>query len=131
MLASNINEILRYFDFTDSIVTEVKWADNLLDLIVVVDYYWDIQERRKNTRLLKLIFRNCIKVDFQITKEIFSLTPNEANKDSCFTIVRFRQNSESKLLNEYSLQKHIEIFTMDYSKPWLSVLCSEVNLEEE
>jgi len=44
MLANNLNEILENFDFTDSIVTCVEWADNLIDLIVTVDYYWDIQE---------------------------------------------------------------------------------------
>lgn len=133
-MASNLNEILDNFDFTDSIVTEVKWADNLLDLVVIVDYYWDIQDGKDDTRLLKLIFKDCVKSIFQISKEILPFSVNETNINSCFTIVLFKEKTNSELLNEYNLpytQKHIEIFTTNYSKPWLSVLCSEVLLEEK
>jgi len=31
-LASNIHEVLDNFDFTDSIVTDIRWENNLLDL---------------------------------------------------------------------------------------------------
>lgn len=49
--------------------------------------------------------------------------------NSLFTIVLLKGKTESKLtLYE---QKHIEIFTTDYSIPWLSVVCSEVFLEEK
>lgn len=61
MLANNIKEILENYDFTDSIVTCIKWADNLIDLIITVDYYWDIQNGSDNTRLLNLVFKNCTK----------------------------------------------------------------------
>lgn len=127
MLANNLNDILENFDFTDSIVTEVKLADNLLDLIVVVDYYWDIQDGRDDTRLLKLVFRDCIKADFQIHKELPVLN-HEINKESLFTIVLFKVITDS----EYSLdkKKHVQLFTNEYSKPWLTVVCSEVLLEE-
>lgn len=57
MLANNLNEILEKYDFTDSIITSVKWSENKLDLIVSVDYYWDVQEGRDTTRILKLILR--------------------------------------------------------------------------
>jgi len=43
MLANNLNEILEKYDFTDSIITSVKWSENKLDLIVSVDYYWDVR----------------------------------------------------------------------------------------
>ncbi|MBA9087232.1 hypothetical protein FHR92_003714 [Fontibacillus solani] len=128
VLANNVSDIFENFDFTDSIVTEVKWADNLLDLIVVVDYYWDIQDGRRDTRLLKLVFKNSVKVDFQINKEL-PLSSDEINKESLFTIVLFKENRESKYSS--NKQKHLEIFTTDYSKSWLSVVCSEVILEEQ
>lgn len=77
--------------------------------------------------LLKLIFKNCVRADFQISKEL-PLSKDEINTESCFTIVLLREKVES----EYSLnkQRSVEIFTTDYSMPWLSVLCSEVFLEE-
>jgi hypothetical protein len=124
VLASNLHDILENFDFTDSIVTEVKWADNLTDLIVVVDYYWDTQDGHDTTRLLKICFKNCKKADFQINTDL-PLSPNEVNKESLFTIVLFKELEESS-----DKQKHVGIFTTDYSNPWLSIVCSDVMLEE-
>lgn len=128
VLANNVNDIMEKFDFTDSIVTEVRWAENLLDLVVVVDYYWDIQDGRDETRLLKLIFKNCVKADFQISKE-FPLSNDEINKESLFTIVLFKEKTESEFNSDK--QKYMEIFTTDYSNPWLTVICNEVMLEEQ
>jgi len=127
MLANGLDNILNNFDFTDSIVTEVRWADNLVDLVVVVDYYWDIQEGRDTTRLLKIVFKNCSKADFQIEAEP-PLNPDVVNRDSIFTIVLFRE----RLGNQIDLvgKKCVDIFTTSYSKPWLSVGCSDVMLEE-
>ena len=124
MLATNLNDVLENYDFTDSIVTEVQWADNLIDLTVVVDYYWDIQDGHDTTRLLKIIFKKCIKADFQTSTELL-LTPDEVNKESLFTIVLFKELTEN-----LDKQKHVGIFTTDYSKPWLSVVCSDVMLKE-
>lgn len=73
-LASNIHEVLNNFDFTDSIVTDISWENNLLDLTLVVDYYWDIQEGRSKTRQLMLKFVNCVKADFEIKKDILPLS---------------------------------------------------------
>ncbi|WP_225229407.1 hypothetical protein [Paenibacillus gallinarum] len=123
-MATNLNDVLENYDFTDSIVTEVQWADNLIDLTVVVDYYWDIQDGHDTTRLLKIIFKNCIKADFQTSTELL-LTPDEVNKESLFTIVLFKELTEN-----LDKQKHVGIFTTDYSKPWLSVVCSDVMLKE-
>jgi hypothetical protein len=130
-LAGNVNEILENFDFTDSIITDIKWTNNLLDLVIIVDYYWDIQEGREETRLLKIIFKNCVKADFKINKKV--LPYSEISTVSFFTIILFKENAESDFLNEYSTnkQQHLEIYTTDYSTPWLSVLCSEVTLEEQ
>lgn len=57
MLANNLNNILEDFDFTDSIATEVKWSKHLVDLEVVVDYYWDIQDGRDETRFIEAYFQ--------------------------------------------------------------------------
>ncbi|MGE6228495.1 hypothetical protein [Paenibacillus chitinolyticus] len=131
-MASNIHEVLDNFDFTDSIVTDIRWENNLLDLALVVDYYWDIQEGLSKTRQLKLKFINCIKADFQIKKDILPLSEEIINTDSCYTNVLFKVNNENDLLKQYGIMglKHIELFTLDYSKPWLSTLCSDVSLEE-
>ncbi|ABN53000.1 hypothetical protein Cthe_1779 [Acetivibrio thermocellus ATCC 27405] len=127
MLANNLNEILEKYDFTDSIITSVKWSENKLDLIVSVDYYWDVQEGRDTTRILKLIFKNCIKANFHITNQL-ALDSNLVNTDSYFTIILFK-GKESDYLSE-GKGKQVEIFTTDYSTPWLTVICREVILTE-
>lgn len=124
MLATNLHDVLEHFDFTDSIVTEVRWADNLIDLIVMVDYYWDIQEGHDNTRMIKIIFEHCTKADFQISTDL-PLSPDDVNKESLLTIVLFKELEGSS-----DKHKHVGIFTIDYSKPWLSIVCSNVVLEE-
>ncbi|MFC9775330.1 hypothetical protein [Paenibacillus chitinolyticus] len=131
LLATNINDVLENFDFTDSIVTEIKWEKQLLDLVLVVDYYWDIQEGCSETRMLKLTFRNCVKADFQLKRDILPLSNELVNSESCYTIVLFKVNETSQLLEQYGIDrlKHIELFTLDYSTAWLSILCDEVTLE--
>ncbi|MCG3086909.1 hypothetical protein [Sporosarcina cyprini] len=69
-MAASFQDVIENFDFKDSVVTEVRWSDNLMDLIVNVDYYWDIQDGHDTTRILKIIFESCQKVDFQISGEI-------------------------------------------------------------
>ncbi|WP_438434231.1 hypothetical protein [Gorillibacterium sp. sgz500922] len=127
MLESGLHDILQNFDFTDSIVTEVKWADNLIDLIVNVDYYWDLQEGRDTTRVLKLVFKECIRADFQLNTEL-PLLSNKVNIDSLFTIVLIKELSEQETITDKQIR--VGIFTADYSKPWLSVVCTNVILEE-
>jgi hypothetical protein len=78
MLSNNLNEILEKYDFTDSIIVNAKWADNLVDLIIKVDYYWNIQEGRNTARLLQIVFKNCLKVNFQMGK-VFPLENNLVN----------------------------------------------------
>jgi len=79
-----------------------------------------------------LKFINCVKADFQIKKDILPLSEEIINTDSCYTIVLFKVNNENDLLKQYGIMglKHIELFTLDYSKPWLFTLCSDVSLEE-
>ncbi|WP_143415783.1 hypothetical protein [Geobacillus sp. E263] len=57
IIASNIEEIENAFDFTDSIITGVKWANHLTDLSISLDYYWDIQDGKSKTRELTLFLR--------------------------------------------------------------------------
>jgi hypothetical protein len=66
IIASNIEEIENAFDFTDSIITGVKWANHLTDLSISVDYYCDIQDGKSETRELTLVFKDCLKAEFSM-----------------------------------------------------------------
>ncbi len=127
MIATNINEVLEKLDFTDSIITDIKWENNLIDLALIVDYYWDIQEGKKETRMLKIIFRSCINADFHMTPNLIEIPDTEIQSYmlSWYTIVGFRKSDI-----EYKNLTCIEIFTTDYATPWLTVVSKGIQVDE-
>ncbi|QNU34173.1 hypothetical protein IC802_15190 [Geobacillus sp. 44C] len=115
IIASNIEEIENAFDFTDSIITGVKWANHLTDLSISVDYYWDIQDGKSETREMTLVFKDCLKAEFSIPSKFIQLSKDEINVDSWFTIVLFERVNNSRQTN-MGLH-HINIYTFDYTHP--------------
>lgn len=127
MIATNINEVLEKLDFTDSIITDIKWENNLIDLALIVDYYWDIQEGKKETRMLKITFVSCINADFNMTPNLIEIPDNEIQSYilSWYTIVGFRKSDI-----DYKNLICIEIFTTDYGTPWLTAVSKGIQVEE-
>lgn len=127
MIASNLDEVFEKLDFTDSIITDIKWENNLIDLVLYIDYYWDLQEGFKETRMLRVTFKSCLKADFLMTQNLIEMSDSEVQSYilSWFTIVSFRKsNIENKNLN------CIEIFTTNFTNPWLTVVCKEIQVDE-
>ncbi|RRJ67886.1 hypothetical protein EHV15_31800 [Paenibacillus oralis] len=124
IIANNIEEIEREFDFTDSIIIDVKWINNLTDLLIGIDYYWDIQDAKSQTRELALIFKDCLKADFCINNNLLLMPKEEINFDSWNTIVLFKRVPNNQGLHQ------ININTFDYSIPWAKIFCKEVILEQ-
>lgn len=120
MITNDIKKILNDFDFTDSIVSKIQWSDNLLDLELSLSYYWDLQEGKEECRDLKFTFKRCSNVSFNIDKELLNNAEHQENYYSWFTIIHFEEPKE----------KCINIYTTDYSLPWLSLQYNEVILEE-
>jgi hypothetical protein len=129
IIASNIEEIENAFDFTDSIITDVKWVNHLTDLSISLDYYWDIQDGKSETRELTLVFNDCLKAEFSMPSKFTQLSKDEINVNSWFTIVLFERvyNSRQTNMGLY----HINIYTFDYTHPWVKILCKEVILEQK
>ncbi len=127
MIASNLDEVFEKLDFTDSIITDIKWENNLIDLVLYIDYYWDLQEGFKETRMLRVTFKSCLKAGFLMTQNLIEMSDSEVQSYilSWFTIVSFRKsNIENKNLN------CIEIFTTNFTNPWLTVVCKEIQVDE-
>ena len=57
------------------------------------------------------------------------LSKDEINVDSWFTIVLFERVNNSRQTN-MGLH-HINIYTFDYTHPWVKILCKEVILEQK
>ncbi|MGL4820425.1 MAG: hypothetical protein ACRC5C_10615, partial [Bacilli bacterium] len=106
MLLNSLDKINEKYDFTDSIITMVKWGDNLLDLVVTVDYYWDIQEGKTETRLLNIIFKNCLSSKFTTIPKNIPLNTDEKYLFSFFTIILFKEFKASAAI--YDKHKFIK-----------------------
>ncbi|WMJ15132.1 hypothetical protein RA955_09735 [Geobacillus proteiniphilus] len=128
ILARGIDEIENTFDFTDSIVTDVRWVNHLRDLSIRLDYYWDIQEGKRETRELTLVFQHCLKAEFHMPKELFHLPESVRNIDSWFTIVSVKRAESGQ--QDASGWHRMNIYTFDYKTPWATIVCREVILEQ-
>lgn len=117
-------EIKDHFDFTDSIITDIKW-NNPLDLSITIDYYWDTQENRGENRTLVLHFKDCLAVEYKIKKAILEMSRDDIHFDSLFTVIRF-ENVEVDSSGFY----HFHIYTSNYKEPLLRIICKQVQLEE-
>jgi hypothetical protein len=129
ILARDINEVSEKFDFTDSIITKVSWENSLFDLVLVIDYWWDLDEDTSSekgygTTTLKMTLSSCIKAEFNNNHMIIELPKSEIHADSWFTIVAFRNRSSSDKLTQ------IEICTTDLATPWLSASFKEIIVEK-
>ena len=124
ILTKNYEHFIKEYDFIDSIVTEIKWDSNLLDLLVVVDYYWDKQVGRTENRDLTLHFKNCSEAAFKMPK-FFDITLKEKLPSyvySWYTITHVFVYKKGNMLD-------VSIKTIDNDPKWLSLICEEIWIE--
>lgn len=128
LLAKGWEEIYSNFDFTDSIIEKITWENELLDLVLTIDYYNSDQEL-----ILKVRFRDCLKADFSLTANMLRVPPEDrySYSMSWHTIQHYRLLEESELLSLYEQKElyHVQIFTAEYEIPWLSVVSKEIRIE--
>lgn len=131
LICNNMNKILNEYEFTDSVITEMKWEDNLLDFSITVDYYWDIHEGKKTSRLLKIVFKDCVKAQFCLAEKVFAV-PREhikpANIISWFTIVLFYDENRYDVKTNFGEFTEIKIHTLDFENPFLHIVCKDMEL---
>ncbi|WP_142334276.1 hypothetical protein [Bacillus pseudomycoides] len=128
LIANGFEEIYNNLDFTDSIIECIAWENNLLDLVLTIDYYNSNEEE-----LLKLRFKDCLKADFSLTTNLLSVPEEEKRSYSMswYTIQNYKLLRDSELLKQYNQKElfHLQIFTTDQVIPWLSVVSKEIQVE--
>lgn len=122
MLAKNLDVFYGKYDFTESIVTNIGWDPNLLDLLVILDYYWDDLCGQK----LVIRFKNCQKSEINMPKcsADFSESEMKAYINSWYTITKCTIENTDDLFT-------VRIKTIDDEPQWLSVVYREIWLEKE
>jgi hypothetical protein len=126
IITKELNILENEYDFTDSIVTKIDWDNNLLDLLIKIDYYWDIQEGNSESKVLIIRLKNCLNATFNMPST-FKNIPSEQIKDyinSWYTITDF-----SIIKNKDNLS--VSIKTIDNNPKWLTLECEEIYLETE
>ena len=126
ILSKNYETIYDDYCFMDSIVTGIHWDSNLLDLVVTLDYYWDIQEGKTETRELMLRFKNCIEANFSMPQisEIKNISDDKIKVHTWFlyTITGFEVRNDNGLIE-------VSVKTNDGKGIWLFVKCMELWIE--
>lgn len=129
LIANGFEEIYNNLDFTDSIVEYINWENNLLDLVLTIDYYNSDEEE-----ILKLRFKDCLKADFSLTTNLLTVPEEQKSSYSMswYTIQDYKLLRDSELLKQYNQKEllHFQIFTTDQVTPWLSVVSREIQVEK-
>lgn len=125
IITKNIKEIDKNFEFLDSIVIKTTWSEDMLDLLVELDYFWDIQEGKEEARLITLRLKNCFDASFKLP-HFFHTVKSEERKsylNSWYTIT-------SVEITEVSDKNYVcQIRTADEESLWLDAKCEEIWLE--
>jgi hypothetical protein len=82
-----------------------------------------------NCQTVHFLITTNIKAEFSIPSKFTQLSKDEINVNSWFTIVLFERVYNSRQTN-MGLH-HINIYTFDYTHPWVKILCKEVILKRK
>jgi len=121
IIAKNSDVFNSNYDFTDSIIIDISWDSNLLDLLIKVDYYWNTD---LGSNELTIRFKSCRQMSFNMPNAYADISYEEKSTyiHSWYTITDCNIKSENGLLE-------ISIKTVDENPKWLNVVCDEVYLE--
>ena len=120
VLSKTVEGFEKDFDFTEGIVSEIKWDSNMLDLLIKVYYFWD---EFKNKDLI-IRFRNCRKATFSMPVVFENIPVNQLENYtlSWFTITGYGVRVEKGLID-------VQIKTIDNVPKWLCLNCEEIWIE--
>gem|GEM_PF-1182858 len=131
ILSKGFEAFIDDYCFTDSTVIEVKWDNNLLDLLVVFDYFWDIHQGKKESRKLTVRFQNCMRANFNMPN-VFEKTPQKFKNMSqdelssyiygWYTITHYYAEMNNGLID-------VSFRTVDENPQWLVIKCEEIWVE--
>lgn len=126
ILSKDIESFSNKFDFTEGIITAINWDSNLLDLLIIIDYYWDIHDGRKTNRELTIRLKNCREAIFTMPKVFGDVSKSELESYvySWYTITHYFVESKNGLLE-------VSFKTVDNNPQWLIAKCEEIWVEGE
>ena len=119
ILSRDFNDINSIYDFSEGIICDICWDDNLTDLLVTVYYYFDEPRDIKNKDVI-IRFKKCSTVNFDCGNMLASMKE--------YNIVAPHPTIEHFLLKKNSFSVIVEIAT-NYASPMISLMCDEIWVE--
>jgi hypothetical protein len=122
VIYKTIEEIKEKFCILDSIICDVRWDENLLDLLITIDYYIG---KSSEVKLYVIRMKYCNEAHFKMPKQMKKVLPKENQTGYIWSwYTAFAMDIEKK----ESLE--INIITNEDNK-WLHAKCEEVWIEEK
>ncbi len=119
ILSRDFNDINSIYDFSEGIICDIYWDDNLIDLLVTVYYYFD-EPRDLKDKDVTIRFKKCSTVNFDCSNMLASMKE--------YSIVAPHPTIEHILLKKNSSSMNVEIAT-NYASPMISLTCDEIWVE--
>lgn len=117
-------EIMNRFDFFESYVNKIAWSEDLFDLIITVNYFWQDENNCKDCDV-KIILKNCTFVSFDSPQNSINCNNFErtlADSYVMYSIQTFEvEKDKDKLI--------VQIGTTELNHKWLKVQCSDLWVE--
>ena len=123
VLSKDIEIFNHEYGWTDGFITELRWDENLLDLLVTVNTY---EGKNKEGRNLTIRFKYCREVNFDMNKRFDNVSEEERSDCvfSWYTIEKYELIEEDSLIT-------FTIGAFDDSPRWLKIKCDEIWVEGE
>ena len=119
IFSRDFNEISSIYDFSEGIICNICWDNNLTDLLVTVYYYFD-KPRDLKDKDVTIRFQKCSTVNFNCSNMLDSMKEHN--------IVTPHPKIEHFLLKKNNSSINVEIAT-NYASPMISLTCDEIWVE--
>ena len=119
ILSRNFKDINSIYDFSEGIICNICWDNNITDLLVTVYYYFE-EPRDLKDKNVTIRFKKCSTVNFDYNNMLDSMKE--------YNIVAPHPTIEHFSLKKNSSSIHVEI-TTNYASPMISLVCDEIWVE--
>ena len=123
-IVKGFEKIEKQFDFFESYVDKIEWSEDLFDLIITINYYWQDENNCKN-RDIRLILKNCTYVSFDSPQN--KINPSTFERTSAYSYVLY--SIQSFLTKKNTDNINVQIGTTELDHKWLNAQCSDIWVE--
>ena len=121
VIYKKIEEIKEKFDICDSIICGIRWDENMLNLLIIVDYYVGPNADEK-TYVIRL--KDCFEAKFKMTEWMQKTPADERHKYIWSWHSAFYMEIEKNETTEIKIVTGLD-------NVWLEAKCEEIWIEDD